>query len=425
MKLSGLVLPIIFIIAFQDAVIARHSRHSKHKVPHTVVKKDSINSVEKAYYLPIQSEIKQNTTELPFYKLVQHYYGRSNFLFRIILFLNLFFLSSAILLITLIFIKRLVKDYVEFRERKCQNRYRNYITEWIYSNKDTFVPASLLKELKDPILRDVFTTELLSLHGNLSGESAEQLERLFRKAGLDAYAVRKIHHPFWHVKAKGFKELSQMKIRSQNQLIERYLSSKNLMLRLEATLAWIQLNPDDPFSFYDDPEIQLTEWGQINSLIALKKIGSVPDFGRWIESPNKGVVIFSLKMAGIFKQFNTAELVTQRLYDKDPEVRREAIIALGRMELPVSNSSLKEIFPDEEITNKAEIIRSLILTEDQLNTPFFEEKLIHEREISIRILSARGLVMLGKGSAKILDAILPQADTSLQLVIMHAKDKRI
>jgi len=144
-----------------------------------------------------------------------------------------------------------------------------------------------------------------------------------------------------------------------------------------------------------------------------------------MQSSNKSAVIFALKMAGIFKQFDTAELVTQRLNDRDEEIRREAIITLGKMELPDSNSNLIEIFPNESTTNKVEILRAMILSGDNQNAAFFEKALLHETNLSIRILSAKGLVKLGEEGLKMLDSIISQSDTKLKLIIIHAKDKRI
>ena len=422
MKFVGFVTLIIFLVAIQSAVIAAPTIP---KFSQAVIQKDSLVQFEKNTYLPVMSETRQNNSGTSLYKLVDFYYNKSNILFRIILFLNLFFLSSAVILILLIFIKRNKSDYVIYKGKKCQDRYSTFITQWIYENHQNSVPVSLIKELKGSIRRNVFTSELLSLHDNLSGESAVQLEELFVKAGLEKYAIKKINSPFWHVKAKGFRELAQMKISSENHLISKYLNSKNLMLRLEAMLAWIQLNPEDPLSYFDDPKIQFTEWGQINSLNALKRIGSDSDFGRLMQSSNKSAVVFALKMAGIFKQFDTAELVIEKLYDSDEEIRREAIIAFGMMELPGSNISLKEIYYGEEAANKTEILNSMILSEDQQNAPFFEGILCYGTDVKIRILAAKGLVKLGKKSEKVLESILRQADTSLKLIIMHAKDNRI
>jgi len=307
---------------------------------------------------------------------------------------------------------------------KCQDRYRDFITDWLYEEHPGRIPESLIRELKDNVYRDVFTSELLSLHNNLTGESADKLIELFHLAGFTKYSIQKVRRPFWHLKAKGFRELAQMRIK-ENQVIFRYLNSGNVTLSIEAQLAWIQLNPDDPLSFYDDPNVKLTQWGQLNLLLALKKGGQIPDFGRWLTSMGKSVSLFALKMAGNYKQFENVELVTQRLDDDDPEIRREAICALGKMAMPSKASVLQQLFPKEALENKTEIIRSLIMMSESSNATFFEETLLNETDVNLRILSAKGLVSLGNAGISRLNSLLLYADELLGKIIIHAKDNRI
>jgi len=75
--------------------------------------------------------------------------------------------------------------------------------------------------------------------------------------------------------------------------------------------------------------------------------------------------------------------------------------------------------------NKTEIIRSLIMMSDSSNIPFFEEVLLTETEISLRILSARGLVSLDSVSEERVNSLYKEADPVLKTIIIHAKDERI
>jgi len=376
-------------------------------------------------YLPLLSEPVVAASDQSLYETFRHFYSKANYLIKIILFLNLFFLASVISMIIVILNRRLKDSYVDFKRSKCQDRYRDFITDWLYEEHTSFVPESLLQELRDWVNRDVFTSELLSLHANLTGDSADKLVELFNLAGLKKYSIRKASHSSWNVKAKGFRELAQMKIEEESKLISKYLNSENEVLRIEAQMAWIQLNPNDPLSFCDDPEVNLTEWGLLNSLVALKKIDTVPDFRRWLSSANMSVALFALKMSGVFKQFDNIDLVTQRLDDTDLDIRHEAICALGKMAVPSPGNRLRQLFLTEGPENKTEIIRSLIMMSDSSNVPFFEEVLLTETEISLRILSARGLVSLDSIGEERVNLLYEEADPVLKTIIIHAKDDRI
>jgi len=375
-------------------------------------------------YLPLLSE-PVVANKQSFYDIFLHFYRKANYLIKIVLFLNLFFLASVISMLIVILYRRFKDSYVDFKRTKCQDRYRDFITDWLYEEHTSFVPESLLQELRDWVNRDVFTSELLSLHANLTGDSADKLVELFHLAGLKKYSIRKASNSSWNVQAKGFRELAQMKIEEESKLISKNLNSENEVLRIEAQMAWIQLNPNDPLSFCDDPEVNLTEWGLLNSLVALKKIDAVPDFRRWLSSANKSVALFALKMSGVFKQFDNIDWVTKRLDDLDLDIRHEAICALGKMAVPSPGNRLRQLFFTEWSENKTEIIRSLIMMSDSSNVPFFEEVLLTETEISLRILSARGLVSLDSIGEERVNSLYEEADPVLKTIIIHAKDERI
>lgn len=379
----------------------------------------------KRNFLPLFSDPINSVNSSSSYEKIRLFYNKSNYLIRIIFFLNLIFLIIAIVLSIIILFRRLREGYIESRRTLCRDKYRDFITEWIYSDHSNHIPELLIKELKDWVNRDVFTSELLSLHTNLIGESANKLMELFNLAELPEYSIRKVNSRFWHLKAKGFREIAQMKISEGNQLIPKYLNSKNTILRIEAQLAWIQLNPNDPLSFCDDPKIQLTEWEQLNILDSLKKIENIPDFGRWLKSSNKSVLLFAIKMSGIFKQFDNIDLVTQHLNNPDFEIRHEAICALGKMAVPSPVIKLQQLFTTEELDNRTEILRSLIMMADDANIPFFEKVILNETEVNLRILSAKGLILLNASGKERLESLFFEADAVLKKIIIHAKDDKI
>lgn len=81
--------------------------------------------------------------------------------------------------------------------------------------------------------------------------------------------------------------------------IERCLNSSNEILRMEAKLAWIRLDIDDPLSFLDKLEHDFTPWEQLHvfEMIKRNKV-TLPDFSRWLNSPNETVVLFCRRMIG-------------------------------------------------------------------------------------------------------------------------------
>jgi len=386
---------------------------------------DSYNKDTKDYYPAFYSEPVEPSSFSGINENGRSFFNHSTFIFKVFIFINLYFFVSSIFLLIIILFMRIFKKIKNFKINKCQDRLRNFITGWLYKEYSEEDLKSLSRDMRNRTKREVFTSELLSLHTNLTGESAEKLVDLFHKAGLKKYSIKKIHSIFWNRKAKGFRELVQMRIYEENQSISKYLNSKNNELRIEAQLAWIELNPNNPNSFLDDTNIVLTDWWQLNALISLKKIGEIPDFGRWIESANDSVAIFAIKMVGIFRQYANIDLVVKRLGSSNHKVRLEAIITLGKIALPAPISELQRLYQLENFINKTQILNSLTLISDSDNMPFFYNTLLYEKEIFLRILSAKGLVSLGPVGIDKINLLLLDADDVLKKIIIHAKDDRI
>ena len=417
--------PGIVIPKVKDSTIVQHQETLK--ISGDSIPSDSLKKTLPFRFLPIMSETEVSFADSSFNRKVWYYYDKSGYVFRIILILNLFFLFSATVMAVVILYRRIRSSRIRHVQNNCRDKYREFLAYWLYDDHANSVPESLGVELTEKIHREVFVEELLSLHSNLLGESADILVNLFYFNGLDKYSIQKVHDKKWFVKAKGFRELSQMGILEGVDLIKPYLNAKNSVLRIEAQMAWIQLNPDNPLSFYDNPDIRLTVWGQLNSLVALKKIGNVPDFRRWVTVPNKDVARFTIRLSGLFKQYENADLVAQRLTDDDPETRRIAIITLGKLAVPSPVQQLKEIYPNETNGNKIEIVIALILIYDMSNIPFFEDILLNDSDSYLRILAAKGLKSLDGEGKERLESLFSNAagDTLLKNIIIHAKDQRI
>jgi hypothetical protein len=163
--------------------------------------KDSLQTSDRKGYLTLFSDPIAQDNKSTFFMRVINFYLESGILIKAIIFLNLFFLFSSILLAIYLIYRRIRQGYIKFKQMKCQDRYRDFITDWLYEEHPAHIPASLIKELKDSVYRDVFTSELLSLHNNLTGESADKLIELFHLAGFTKYSIQKVRRPFWHLKA--------------------------------------------------------------------------------------------------------------------------------------------------------------------------------------------------------------------------------
>ncbi len=113
--------------------------------------------------------------------------------------------------------------------------------------------------------RKILINNMIDLSINLSGDVKEKLRSLYLQLKLDQDSINKIYHSKWHIQIKGFRELAFMNITEANNRIKQALKSKNHILRMEAQLALIRLNKNDPFGFLDYLQYPFTLWEQLNA----------------------------------------------------------------------------------------------------------------------------------------------------------------
>ena len=85
--------------------------------------------------------------------------------------------------------------------------------------------------------------------------------------------------------------------------LERCLNSSNEIMRMEAEMALILLNTEDPFSFLNKLEKEFTPLEQLQVYHLMKRHQiKHTDFSRWLSSPNESIVLFSKRMIRAFHQ---------------------------------------------------------------------------------------------------------------------------
>ena len=174
------------------------------------------------------------------------------------------------------------------------------------------------------------------------------MRKLFRDLGLHEVSYSRIKNGNWTEKIRGLHELCEMRITESYDRIRRLLHSRNEILRVEAQLAAIRLSPDKPFSFLDSIRRPFTLWEQINVYSFFKKNEILPpDFTLWLNSSNRSVLIFGLRMIQMYKATKNENAVRALVQHKDKEVRLEAIKTLGLLQMEAEIDNLIELYDGE------------------------------------------------------------------------------
>ena len=296
----------------------------------------------------------------------------------------------------------------------------------VYRKIELIAKSDFNREILINQMRELSKSMSMTMSIGVNEEAKLRLTELYNQMKLDQDSVRKIYNPKWHIQVKGFRELAFMDITDANEKIRLALKSRNNILRMEAQLALVRLNEDDPFGFLDHLTHPFTLWEQLNvyELITLHGL-PIPDFSHWTQSENKTVVMFALRMIQVFKQQQAVQQIIQCLYHPDPGVRHLAIIVCGEIQLRETLSHLKRIYKTQEYNNCLAILHAMCKMPDEMMLSFLKLVLDKEDDVQLQIESAKAISKMGEVGISALVKLMKSEYKNYQIIIRHVLDKRI
>lgn len=380
------------------------------------------------------SETSDQLTTRSLWKRFVNRYQQASLKVKILVVIIIYLLVSLGLLMIFILTNRTIMTIERARLQKMKETYQEELTNFLFGEENQ---AFEFTGIGHKANREVFINELLSLHNNLYGEAATRLRDLYYNLELYRDSIRKVKNGKWNVKAKGFKELAQMDVKDANRDIADYVNSRNQILRMEAQLALVKLNEEEPLGFLDDLKFELTEWEQVNILNTLSYHQiNIDSFEPWMSSENDSVVIFATKLAGLYKHIHSWPMILELLEHENPKVRHVAIKTLEMFEVAENSGPFKEIFkleqPLEEKEdeafynlnmdrNRLAAIEALEAVATPDDIPFLEQILKTEKEFNILKKAVSILNGIKPRGPEALDQVFERADPELRKIIENTK----
>jgi hypothetical protein len=354
-------------------------------------------------------------------------FERSGWLIQVLVLITLYSSGSMIALLVFILFHRNYMQRQTMIRQDIKEKYQLLLMDYLFDDEDQEgIPVKINEIAANSFKRILLVDEMKDLIINLSGDAAERLRGLYYKLNLDVDSKRKAYSRKWHIKVKGFRELAFMNAREANDEIIRCLQSNNSILRMEAQLALVRLNDDDRFSFLDHIQRPLTKWEQLNvhEMIVSHNL-EVPDFKRWLNSPNRTVVIFALNMIKVFKQNESWENIIDLLKNEDEEIRKTAIYVLGALRIRQAATALKNHYKYEVYENMLAILVALGKIADESAIKFLVMVIDKEDDVQLQIEAARALRDTGENGQLALEKLMHSDYKNYQIIIKHVLDKRI
>ena len=296
----------------------------------------------------------------------------------------------------------------------------------IYQKIKRIAISDFNREILINQMRELSKSMNMTMSIGVNEEARVQLRDLYCRMELDKDSIRRLYSSKWHIRVKGFRELAFMGIEEVNSKICQSLKSKNPILRMEAQLALIRLNRDDPFAFLDHLTYPFTLWEKLSvyELIAIHDL-PVPQFIRWTDSPNKTVVDFALRMIQVFKQSHAVPQIVKCLEHPDEGIRRTAVIVCGELQLRETLPHLRQMYKNEGYNNCLAIIHAMGKMPDESMLGFLKLVLDKEDDVQLQIESAKAISKMGEAGISALVKLMKSEYKNYQIIIRHVLDKRI
>lgn len=330
----------------------------------------------------------------------------------------IFFVSIVTLTIYLKFLRnKLRKDEKTVAQYK--KEYESDLITYLYAgNEEEEISAEqqiIIEKLKscatDKFKRRIIVSTLLRLRNEISGEMAGSIQKLYYQSGLIGYALTRLKSKKWYVVAKGIRELTQLQVKEVHDEIVSLVNHPKKEIRKEVQLYLVTLFHFDGLKFLDILRTQLSEWDQIQLLEVLQRFDDqeIPDINPWLKSTNDSVVIFALKLAKIYNQFEVKDAIMELLAHQKKEIRLEVINVLSHLQVIEAKEVLKNNFekrsPEEQIA-----FFKLLENMYEPNDEFFLLEHITNENFEIKLAALKILKILNTEKFKSLKEISDEPD---------------
>lgn len=327
--------------------------------------------------------------------------------------IKLAWVMSVVLLVAIVVLTIVLKIIRASLRKKNEEKavfkktYEASLIEYLYSGTEdgelSEAQKSIIEDLKTSVpireKRKVIVSILFNLLNEVSGEMSESIKTLYFETGLYGYAKARLKSKKWHIIAKGIGELTRFKIHEAHDEVEQFIQHKRMEVRKETQIYMVNMFRFKGLSFLDTLEAPLSEWAQVQLLETLQRFDDqqICDIKPWLKSENNTVVMFALKLAKIYNQFEVKDTLMELLSHSKKRIRVYAIEVLTSLYGIEAKEMLKANFKGLSLKEQISffgLLEKLVVPDDE---PFIEKHLFHENfEIQLLALKIMKSINLDK-----------------------------
>lgn len=211
-------------------------------------------------------------------------------------------------------------------------------------------------------------------------------------------------------------------------VLVRFLYHRELELRNSARYAYMWLSQGNPFRFFDeDIGMKLRKWDMMELHAILehrKKAGySTPSFIKWVNtSAEEDVKIFFINEIKLYNETESAPTLAKQINARSPEIRKEAILALGGLKYKEVEPKLLEMY----YTQPEDVKQSIVTAVSEMKTgnalDFFRNVYEEADNWTTKRSILKALYEYSDAGRRIFDELEAKAGSQTSILFAHTKD---
>ena len=215
---------------------------------------------------------------------------------------------------------------------------------------------------------------------------------------------------------------------SDSRILPQTYSSDN-SVKKSSRASYVGVSNNQPFKFFDSKtEMPLNEWDQIELMqqFEIHHKDALPDFSRWIKySKHDSQIIFFTRMIAHFKQYTSVDIVCSLLDNTNKDIRKEAILALGKLNYTAIESKLIHMFYHEPHDCQRAIVYAITMFQTGEAFDFLVSTYDETGSVDNRLLVAEAIYLYGPRGVKFLKERIEQEEGFNKLILMHVQNPLI
>lgn len=302
--------------------------------------------------------------------------------------------------------------------------YEKVLMSYIFGEIDWEMATFNLKKKEKKENRKLLISILLTFKQNFRGDLEKLIPEIYMKLDLQKDSLKSAYSKRSHTKVQGIIELTHLYSQGAKEIIPQLINHPNDYVRSEAQKAFIRLNPEEPFKFFETLSRPFTRWTQLSAFHTLRLYQlPVPSFSGYLKSNHPNIIRFSLRMIVYFQQFENVSAILKMLDSKDELTRFFSYRAIDDLRIYQAKEAIKNKYPYETGKNKYEIVKIFKNIGDENDFEFLE-MVLFSKTVSLKTEACRSMYfMSGKGKERLID-LKNESFPEIEQILTHVTDSR-